>query len=231
MSSYLYNKFKDKYRVIADYDMDTMDFPRDYNGTIDSSFDDYYIPCKKNVEVRHGYRDILTCFVWSLMMGNNVVKAIYKLEIGDLGEHTSEWHYKKLKEKGVFTEYFVGGCECSFSFKAEYLPRWEGILKPKTYGRGIKPLSNKNLPKSDYVIPAEDLRKYKECIGKHPDGENKIAIAQFAKTCNSEFKKSLPKKAPTERKKLCMNFQQYVHYKGLWNKYIKLLEDRINDIE
>lgn len=229
MSSYLYNKFKNKYRVMADYDIDTMDFPRDSNGNIDKSFDDYYIPCKKFVEIRHAYRDTITCFVWSLITGNNMVKAIYKKECGDLGEHTNEWYYKQLKNKNIFIDYVICDKEISFTFKADYLPQWEDIIKPKTYGAKIRPLSPKNLPKNDYKIPNEDMQKYKELVSRISNPDNPLEGAQIIGSINREFKKTLPKKADSERKKLCMKWQQYIHYSGKWNKYLNFVEKCINE--
>ncbi len=229
MSNYLYNKFKDKYRVIADYDMDTMDFPRDPNGNIDKSFDDYYIPCKKFVEIRHAYRDTITCFVWSLGTGNNIVKAIYKKECGALGNHNSEWYYKQLKAKNIFIDYVICDKEISFTFKADYLSQWEDIIKPRTYGAKIRPLSPKNLPKSDYQIPAEDMDKYKALTNTVIDNDNPLHGAQIINMINNAFKKTLPKKADTERKKLCMKWQQYIHYSGKWNKYLKFMEKSLNE--
>lgn len=229
MSSYLYNKFKNKYRIIADYDMDTMDFPRDSVGNIDKSFDDYYIPCRKNVEIRHAYRDTITCFVWSLGTGNNIVRAIYQLECGKSEQHNNDWYYEQLKNQNIFTDYVICDKEISFTFKADYLPKWEGILKPKTFGKGIRPLSPKNLPKSDYKIPEDDIAAYKAITDRIIDPANPLNNISIINKANNSFKKTLPKKADTERKKLCMKWQQYIHYSGKWNKYLKFMEKTINE--
>ena len=49
MSGYL-RKYVGKYRVKAEYDMSTNDWPRLSDGTLDSSFDDYYIDCSNNIK-------------------------------------------------------------------------------------------------------------------------------------------------------------------------------------
>lgn len=36
---------------MAEYDLTTNDFPRDENGTIDSSFDDLYIKCRQKRKI------------------------------------------------------------------------------------------------------------------------------------------------------------------------------------
>ena len=46
MSDFL-KKYVNTYRVKAHYDKETNDFPRSYDGNIDDTFDDYYIPCQK----------------------------------------------------------------------------------------------------------------------------------------------------------------------------------------
>ena len=44
------------YRVKAHYDLETLDFPRDEAGGVDSENDEQYIPCKRG-EIRHTYRN------------------------------------------------------------------------------------------------------------------------------------------------------------------------------
>ena len=39
-------------------------------------------------------------------------------------------------------------------------------MSPRTSGAGISPYSTKNLPKSSYVIPEEDLAEYKKIVSK-----------------------------------------------------------------
>ena len=63
--SYMYRyllKYVGTYRVKADYDYATEDFPRTADGGIDASFDDLYIPCVKGI-IKHTYlgNDILSC--------------------------------------------------------------------------------------------------------------------------------------------------------------------------
>ena len=51
-------KFIGTYRVMAEYDLQTNDFPRDEEGNIDKSFEDLYIPCSRGKSViKHTYDD------------------------------------------------------------------------------------------------------------------------------------------------------------------------------
>ena len=80
MSDYLFSHYKGKYRVLADYDLETNDFPRDEQGNIDSDFNDFYIPGKKGVQIRHAGRDKLGCYIFSIGMARNILTDIYIME-------------------------------------------------------------------------------------------------------------------------------------------------------
>ena len=81
MNNYLYKHYKGKYRVLADYDWDTNDFPRDEQGNIDEDFNDFYIPGKKNIEIRHASQNVLGCYIFSIGLGRNVLASIYEQEL------------------------------------------------------------------------------------------------------------------------------------------------------
>ena len=59
VTDYMYRyllKYVGTYRVLAEYDVELKDFPRDETGTIDPSFEDLYIPCRRGV-IKHSYKD------------------------------------------------------------------------------------------------------------------------------------------------------------------------------
>lgn len=62
MANYLFKKYKGQFRVKANYDLSTNDFPRDELGNIDSSFDDFYIPCASGGKIRHYGQNVLFYF-------------------------------------------------------------------------------------------------------------------------------------------------------------------------
>ena len=93
MYSYL-EKFIGTYRVMAEYDLQTNDFPRDEEGNIDKSFEDLYIPCSRGKSViKHTYDDevLVICFYDKSSTAKNVfneLKCKYKniyLEYDDCG--------------------------------------------------------------------------------------------------------------------------------------------------
>ena len=79
MSDFL-KKYVNTYRVKAHYDKGTNDFPRSYDGNIDDTFDDYYIPCQKGGEIKH------ISYTSNLAYYNEKVSAVYKI-LKDLIKH------------------------------------------------------------------------------------------------------------------------------------------------
>ena len=75
MHRYL-EKYTGKYRVLADYDVDINDFPRNAEGTIEESFDDLYIPCRKGV-IKHTYDDYDKLALCLYDKRPSVAKSIY----------------------------------------------------------------------------------------------------------------------------------------------------------
>lgn len=221
--SYLYDKFKGVFRVVADYDQSTNDFPRSHDGTIDSSFDDFYISSKKNLEVRHGYRNILACFIWSNSTYSSVLNGIGIIENLDIQKNNIETKAKILLDKGILTDYWIGDGEGIIYFKTDQLIKYQNVLQLKRYGANVSPFSTKNLPKSKYKIPANDLKHYHEITSVIPQREihkishwNKV----FQRNNNIDF---------TTLRQSCMNFKQYIHKNGLWNDYLNYLSERIHE--
>lgn len=229
--NYLYSHFKDKYRVIADYDQSTNDFPRDVSGAIDRSFDDYYIPSHKNLEVRHAYRDILTCFIWSIVTAGHILRDIYELHLKK--PHDSlpakdrlEKTCLILRDNGLITSYSICDGEMSFSFKSEFLPQWEQILKLRSWGKKIRPLSPKNLPKSKYKIPTQDTEAYKNLIKKFTKMEaDLITVARKVRHLNKCYQSQLNTDVKQEMRSNAMTFHQYIHSHGRWSDYLTYLEE------
>ena len=63
MARYLQRKYVGTYRVKAEYDLVTKDFPRLEDGTLDPDFDDLYIDCAHKIQIKHSGGNILSCYI------------------------------------------------------------------------------------------------------------------------------------------------------------------------
>lgn len=223
MSDYLYSHYKGKYRVLADYDLETNDFPRDENGNIDSDFNDFYISGRKYVQIRHAGRDNLGCYVFSIGVGRHILTDIYELETSKKAPKKLESLCEAMIKENIIQDYTVYDGELLFTFKATHLEDWDKIFKLKTSGAKISPLSVKNLPKSDYEISEEDSKRYDDAVASL-DRAQKMQIAK--KVFNKLIGK-LSKAKKTEMRKLGMKPKQYLHYIGSWDKVISEVEKEI----
>lgn len=225
MSDYLFSHYKGKYRVLADYDLETNDFPRDEKGNIDSDFNDFYIPGKKGVQIRHAGRDKLGCYIFSIGIGRNILTDIYKKESTHSPSKKLETLMENMVKEKIIEDYTLYDGEILFIFKAEHLQDWDKIFKLKTSGAKISPLSTKNLPKSDYIIDEEDEKKYNDIVSTLTKNE-KLSVPRRA---IGNITDKLSKKNKQEMKQLNMKPKQYLHYKGMWDKVLKELQKEIDN--
>lgn len=220
MSDYLFSHYKGKYRVLADYDLETNDFPRDDQGNIDSDFNDFYIPGKKGVQIRHAGRDKLGCYVFSIGIGRNILSDIYIMETNKTPPKKLETLADAMIKENIIEEITIYDGEILFIFKANHIDDWAKIFKLKTNGAKISPLSTKNLPKSDYKIDEKDEKRYND-ITSTLTKEQRMSVPRRA---IANITNKLSKKDKKEMKQLNMKPKQYIHYKGLWDKLLKELE-------
>lgn len=206
-------KYTGKYRVLANYDLSINDFPRNSEGSIDESFDDLYIPCKKGV-IKHTYDDYDKLALCLYDKRASVAKSIY-----------DEIH---KKYPSIDITLISEGNDSYIYFYDTDINKIATIIKPKTSGAKIKWHDNRNLPKIEYVIPEEDLNKYTKALNKVPKNKKMI----FMKTCNSEFLESISKKdfdAKLDMKLSRLSAKEYIHSKDLWDKYIKFIKKKIKE--
>lgn len=202
--------FKGKYRLKAPYDLKTHQFPREINGQLADN--DIYIDCYNKIQISSYGQGILEAYIPSIGRGHNIVNAI-KSELGE----------------NIIFSIMESDFEVIFRFKAKDMDKLEKYLKPKTSGAKISPFSSKNLPKTNYTIPDEDLVKYKNIIEKL--GKNRII--ELTHICNEYLKSLVNKKNTWEDIKADMALKglkgkDYIHSIGKWNDYIKYVEKRIN---
>ena len=211
MASYLM-KYKGKYRLRANIDKSTNNFPREYNDQF--SDNDVYIDCQKNIRIHHYGKQILETYIPSIGRGHNIIKAIQS-ELG----------------KDIIYNIVETDSEILFQFNSKHMEQLEPYLKPKTSGADRSPFSSKNIQKSKYEIPDEELSAYKKIVENIPQNQL-IAIVH---TTNNYLKSLATKKNTLEDIKSDMTLKglknkEYIHSIGKWDEYINYLnEELIND--
>ena len=140
---------------------------------------------------------------------------------------------KLCKENGInISSIREGDSEVSFRFNMNDMDFIAEYLQARTQGKNIRPFSTKNLPESDYIIPKENLDKYKEIVSVVPK-EDILILSQITKDF---MEKKLQKKykridVPTDmkRKKMSRQTKEYIHSMGEWNNFLDYMEKEINN--
>lgn len=223
MSDFL-RRYVGTYRVKAHYDVETNDFPKDYDDTIDSSFDDYYISCKNNGEIKHiSYTSNLMYYNEKISTIYRILKRLIKYELGVEANTRADVEKNMHKLKLVYNIDLMESEGC-FEFKAENIGELAEFLNPHTSGKSISPLSPKNLPKTPYSIPIKDINKYKNAT--NTINCEKIEMMKAIHEINNGFRKDvLGDGYLKEQRKMALGFKEFVHAKGLWDKYIDYIEN------
>lgn len=234
-------KYVGTYRVKADYDLETKDFPRDEHGSLDSSFDDLYIECKNNIKIRHGVGNVLSCYIPNKSRGLNVLRQIYQDKISDKLPKENGYFEKlcaELVEKEILVSAEVLDFEVYFEFKAVEIDYIAKLVGAKTNGKSISPFSDKNLPKTPYKIPDKDMELYKEATKNLP---TKTVVMQgkpremidglLVKRLNKEFDEVIIESQGKnfdinkDRKLKGLKNKEYIHSFGaeMWKNYCEFL--------
>lgn len=244
--SFLTDKFKGKYRIRASIDATTNDFPRELNNSFADI--DIYIDCQNGIQIFYFGKGFLEAYIPSLGRGRNIVKAIYsdfvkpieesdylivteKEKDGEIETTNSfdyESFYKDTELNKIIQSITESDEEVLFRFKWDMMDKFEKYFKPKTSAASRSPFSSKNLPKSNYEIPEEDINEYKKVVSKLPKEEAlKLGYMtkDFIKTLVNRKNKLEDIKA--DMKKKCLKNKEYIHSIGKWNDYIKYLEKNI----
>ena len=202
-------RYKGQYRLRTEIDRKTNTFPREYTGQFADN--DVFIDCLNKGQIFHYGNKILQFYTPSLGRGRNIIKAI-KQELGE----------------GIITNIEESDSEVLFRFNSKYMEQLEPYLKPKTNGADRSPFSAKNLPKTKYIIPHEDLVIYKQIVENIP----KNHLIGIVHTTNSFLQSLARKKNTWEDIKADMALKglkgkEYIHSIGQWDKYIKYLQENI----
>lgn len=104
----------------------------------------------------------------------------------------------------------------------------EKVVKIKTSGASISPFSQKNLPKSDYKISDDKLKRYKNIIENRPE----IDKLSLGHTMKKYIESLATKKQPYDKiikdmRRNCMSYKQYIDYIGKWDEFLEVLENEL----
>lgn len=202
MSNYLMTHYKGIYRLRAPLDINLKVFPREYTGQFAEN--DVYIDCQHKGQIFHYGKAVLQFYTPSKGRGRNIIKAI-KEDFGD----------------SIIYNIEETDSEVLFKFNSKYMTTLESYLQPKTNGADRSPFSTKNLPKTKYIIPDEDLLPYKEIVSKIPQNQ----LISLVHTTNSFLQSLATKKNTWENIKADMAIKglkgkEYIHAIHKWNEYI-----------
>lgn len=226
-------KYKGTYRLKPNLDQFTNDFPRTDDEGIDPSYDDIYIKCANDSQIYHYGHSILVAYIPSIIRGHNILKSLSK-ELNLVSEDTElrsyETLYSLLENDGTVFDIKENDSEIEFKFNAKHIELIARYLKPQTSGADISPFSTRNLPKSNYNLPCEDLTLYKEITGSIPI-ENKLSISIITKEFMAEIMgkdklyKSINMKSHMRQSML--KGKEYIHKMGYWNQYLDYLRNNL----
>ena len=108
------------------------------------------------------------------------------------------------------------------------MEKLEKYLKPKISGADRSPFSVKNLPKSDYTIPDEDLVAYKNIVDKI----GKKRVIELTHMTKQFINSLITKKNTYDDIKADMALKgvsgkNYIHSIGRWDDYINYLNENL----
>lgn len=214
MANYLM-KYKGTYRILPELDMETNSFPIDCDGVRDE--DMIYIACANDNKIMYYGNGILIGYIPSTIRGKHIKKAM-------------------SKDKIEFFDYDESAEEAMFKFKAKDIEPIAKLMKAKTYGASISPFSSRNLPKTKFEIPIEEMDKYKAISSKVKKGDTlfiKDANSRFlteilAKKCRKQDK-NFDLKNDMRQRKLGRQTKEYIYVKGMFDDYLKFLDNAIDE--
>lgn len=243
--NYYLSKYVGTYRIKAEIDRDTNDFPRDQKTNELINNQDIYIKCANKIRVYYYGSGILEVYIPSIIRGKNIVKKIYADFINSENvsmEHTEKGDRVKIKDQEVFESDFSKrdniifdiqetDQEVLFKIKDKNFSKIIGIIKPQQSGANISPFSSKNLPKKKSVLSGIQIDEYRKTVEKISK-ENFLKISQI----NNRFLSDIMCKklgismrdAKAEMKKELMKIIDYISFKGFWGEYIQYLQQKVD---
>lgn len=235
--SYYLSRYVCTYRVKSEIDLRTNDFVRNAEGKIETG--NTYIKCMHDARIFHYGRDVLECYVPSLLRGRNMLKNI-AMELGfDLEKYGTPCSYKQLFEdlenNAVVFDIYESDSECCWKFHAKHIDLIAKYIKPQTSGANISPFSTKNLPKKKYYISLEELAFYRQIIGE-VNLDDKLVIAKITTAFITQIiPKNHKEYAKTDMKTLMkqtmLKGKEFIHSLGFWDEYLSYLREQLQKTE
>ncbi len=233
--AYYLSKYIGTYRLMADIDLNTNDFPRGHEKNELEQID-VYIKCANKGRVYHYGRNKLVCYVPSLGRGHNMLKALaVKLNLftEDQMQGYTDYDtlYNKLTQSGVIFDIEENSLEVEWKVddKNEHFKTVMDIMKPSTAGVTISPFSPKNLPMDkSYTIDTDNLKVYSSIVDQL-DKEDKLLVHRLTVSFidNKVKKKCKGTDTKAEMRKFGLKGKEYIHKKGMFEEYLKYLDKEI----
>ncbi len=215
-------RYKGKYRIKANIDKETNDYPRNEQGNIET--DDLYIKCAHGNQIYHYGHSVLMAYIPSIGRGHNILRAMGEELLGTSKELSYEELYEKLEQDGTIKNIVENDKEIEFSFNSSNIEFVAKYLKPCTSGANISPFSTRNLPKTKYSIPNEDLNAYRNIVAKKY-AENILSLThrtnEFLKTLST--KKNSWEDIKSDMRIKGLKGKEYIHCIGKFNEYLVYL--------
>ena len=222
MSNHYLMKYKGMYRVLPVLDEVYHDLPRDNSGNIIHEEIELYISCQHENKITEWGKDssnkmILRAYIPSIGRGRNIKRALDLRNI-------------------PYTNYRETDEEVEFHFKEKDIEPIAELMKAKTSGANINPLSSKNLPKANVKMPTEEIERYKDVVAEvHKDDLlviHRITTDFLYNILEKKYKKTDKKfNVSIDMKKMMMSrmAKEYIWSKCLWNEYLDFLNDNIKN--
>ena len=228
-------KYKGHYRLKPNLDMYTNDFPRTDDGSIDPSYDDIYIKCANGSQIYHYGHSTLVAYIPSLGRGHNTLISIakeLKLISEDAKSRDYGTLYSLLEKNNTVFDIMENDLEIEFKFHSKDIELIAKYLKPQTSGADISPFSTRNLPKSSYTIPNEEIEEYKKIINS-VSKDDKLLISHITNEflnnilAKDKLYKTLNISMKSDMRKKMLKGKEYIHSMGYWDKYLQYLKVNI----
>ena len=205
-------KYVGTYCVRAELDPDTNDFPKDPDGKLFDSFEDFYIKCKRGI-IKHTYeKGILALYFLNGIGQKNGVEEDFKAN--------GIWY----KDESV-------GSDGLLYFKEEDMKKVAKIVVPRTTGNKIPPLSKRALPKSNknhFEIPEEELKRYKEITDKITlEHMQKVQLMRKLSRDFEEIAQKKVKNIKEIKKENKFSSKDLFYYTNLWDDYLAFIQSHI----
>jgi len=216
------------YRVLPHLNSDN-DFPRDSKSEIDSSYDDYYIPCTRvNAEIYttqdiYDGKEIFVAYIPSRGVRDDLINNLSQYIIKEVNNDADKISSVKPKGGSYESELYFYDCD---------IVHFAKLLKARTKGRTIRPDSKENLPheiikykkyndmpkgwfddfKSEYSIPIQQ--------------NEGIKVSLVWNVIYVDFGKSIGRNLVNEAKLNGYKNSHFIHQQGLWDTFEEYLTNR-----